>query len=130
MTKRLVKALKLAEQEKNVPMNDAVILDWMDEKVDLLKKVQELYAESPERLDLGELNEETGDYQVEIEICAWRKNAINEVHIYKGIEYLAKVAGAELKVSPYTEDRFCHSFEYKEIVFFELSTREDALAKE
>lgn len=130
MTKRLVKALKLAEQEKNVPMDDALILDWMDEKVDLLKKVQDLYAESPERLDLGELNEETGDYQVEIDTCAWRKNAINEVHIYNGIEYLAKVAGAELQVSPYTEDRFCHYFMYRDVEFFELSIREDALAKE
>ena len=129
MTKRLLEALNLVEQEKNVPMEDALILDWMDEKVDLLKRVQELYEESPWRLDLGDLKE-SGKYPVEIETCAWKKNAVNEVHIYIGIEYLAKAAGAELQVRPFAEDSFCHYFKYRDVEFFELSQKEDELIKE
>ena len=129
MTDRLYKAIELAERENEhseISYDEGLILDWLDDKVDVINKVEELYKASPATLNMVEFDESGEKHAVDIETCAWMSEAKREVFIFSGIAKLAKIAGQELFERPYCKredgsyEEKCYYFFYKEVQFFQL----------
>lgn len=129
MTDNLYRAVELADRGNGdeIPYDKSLIIDWMDDKVETLNKVIDLYKASPQRLEMGEFDEKTGDYQTRIDTVMWMSNALSEVFISRGLKILADAVGATISVAPfckredgegYRNER--HYFTYKGIEFFEL----------
>ena len=129
MTERLQKAYMLRGQEKDIPVDKQLVIEWIDDKVDTLLKMQELVNNSPESLSMGKLIERKGEYETEIDTCAWDVGnmELRKCFIHRGIRPLADAVGEKI----YTEDAgesvvnpnikmVRHCFKYRGIKFYEL----------
>ena len=124
MTDNLYKAIEIADRGNGgeILYDENLIVDWLDDKVDVINKVLEIYKASPQSLCMGDFDEKDGKYATEIETCAWLWDiSKKEVFIFKGIKILADVVGAELFNEPHCQDKnLCFYFNYKGVKFYEL----------
>lgn len=128
MTDRLKEAVKLAEEEQIVPISDELIVDWLDDKVETLKKIIKIIRSSPESLYMGKLDTFLGRYEVQIETCGFYEYNLRDaqnLHIYAGIERLAKAVNAKIRREDFGDkgNSDCYFFFYKDIKIFELCNK-------
>lgn len=127
MTDRLKKIMEMREKRQDIPTDSNIIIDWMDDKVYRLNMVKDIYAGSPEALDMGHYDESLGEYTDMVRTCCWMTNALEEVFIYRGLTKLAEAAGLEIKTRPHAGGNVQHYFTYKGIKFFELTEPDEVL---
>ena len=124
MTDNLYKAVEIADRGngEEIPYDESLIVDWLDDKVEVINKVYELYKACPSCLYMGEFDNKEGEYQTNIDTCAWLHDVSKkEVFIYRGIKILADAVGAELFNEPYIQDKNIRFyFNYRGAQFFEL----------
>ena len=122
MTKMLKEVMYKVAEYEDVQQDDKLVLEWMDDIVYRLHAVQELYNAAAQKLPLGKYDVDKDAYEENIELCAWDRQAVMEAHIYKGLEILAKVAGAQILTRGVgTKGSVCHYFIYKDVEFFEIT---------
>lgn len=59
----------------------------------------------------------------EVRIISFDVYMTSEVHVYKGIENLAKEAGEEIEISDFTEERVKLEFKHNDITYFQLNDK-------
>ena len=122
MTKMLTDAIDKAVRDEDILYDDKLVLEWMDDMAYRLHAVKDLYKAAAQVLPLGKYVKETESHQLSVETCAWETKAVMEVHIYKGLEILAKAAGAQILTRGIgSHNSVAHFFHYKDIEFFEIT---------
>lgn len=128
MTELLREAIDKVVTDQNIDNTDELVKEWMDDKVYRLQAIRDLYRASPTMLGLGEFDEVKGEYPEVIETCAWMTKADMEVHIYQGLDRLARAIGAEIQQRVAGPDGHKnHYFNYKGVEFFEITQPGEAL---
>lgn len=118
MTKEhYMKILENDPDEINLTSED--IIEWLDGIVDALT----IATENSYILSWGKLNLDEGEYENNIQPCG--SNDYRHIHIYTGIDKLAKAVGCELKCK---EDwdmqyQYYYFFKYKGVEIFQLEER-------
>lgn len=123
MTENLRNAIEIINRgnAEEIPYDEQLLIDWLDDKVEAKNKIKEIRTASPLGVSMGVFKETPGKYEVEIDTCDWLdERSANEVHIFCGLEILAKVVGAEITERRHCVDNFRCEFKYKGITFFEL----------
>ena len=128
MTKMLREAIDKAMRDEDIIYDDKLVLEWMDDMAGRLNAVQDIYRAAPKVLYLGKYIPETGSHQVSIDTCAWESQAVMEVHIYKGLEILAKAAGVRMLTRACGDKgSVMHYFHYKDVEFYSITAPGEAL---
>lgn len=128
MTKMLSEAIDKAIRDEDIIYNDRLVLEWMDDMVGRLSAVQDIYKAAPKVLYLGKYIPETDSHQLSINTCAWESQAVMEVHIYQGLEILAKAAGAQMLTRACGgKGNVMHYFHYKDVEFYSITSPGEAL---
>lgn len=127
MTNRLKEAITNTTLKQEVPFDNQLILDWMDDKVYKLEAIKDIFAGSPDMIGIGSYDEVTERHTHQIETCSWVPTTLDEVHVYRGLPLLAGAAGLEIKTKPHTAKSVCHYIEYKGVEFFELTEAGETL---
>ena len=99
MTESLDKVKQLYDERQTIPYDKNLIIEWMDNKVETLRKVKALYADSPEFLFMGEFDEKEG-YPTKIDTTMWMSNAREDVHLHKGLQVLADALNVGIEKKP------------------------------
>lgn len=97
---------------------------WLDAKIDAIEHINRIYFEQGYDLAWGDFNEEEGDFSNEISFCGFVSADIRKVHIYKGIEKLAKILGVGLS-SYYNANGLNYYFIYKGREVFQIVKDKD-----
>lgn len=128
MTKMLSEAIDKAIRDEDIIYDDRLVLEWMDDMVGRLSAVQDIYKAAPKVLYLGKYIPETDSHQLSINTCAWESQAVMEVHIYQGLEILAKAAGAKMLTRACGDKgNVMHYFHYKDVEFYSITNPGEAL---
>ena len=97
---------------------------WLDEKIEVKEQIDRIFRHHNYGLVWGDFDEHKGDYQHEVEICGMTCDSTKELHIYSGIDLLAKLLGEELTERKYTyegQTRIEYSIPYKGRRLFQLA---------
>jgi len=119
MTKEeYMKILENDPDEINLTNED--IIEWLDSIVDALN----IATENSYILSWGKLNLDEGEYENSIQPCG--SNNYRYIHIYTGIDKLAKAVGCELECNEgwSKEYSYRYFFKYKGVEIFQLEERE------
>ena len=111
---RKSKYMNLYKKEKDIDLTDEDIREWLDRIV-----INHVKAWKNE-YDLCWGTFKNGEYSNEISIC---RDSIVKIHIYRGIERLAKAVGEKLQYRYREgEGKYPHEyyFNYKEAYVFEI----------
>ena len=128
MTKVLREAIEKAIKDEDIQCTDELVLEWMDDMVYRLHAVKDIYNGAAKVLWLGKYDPETGDHQQMIDTCGWDVQADMDIHIYRGLEILAKAAGAQMLTRACgTKGSVLHYFHYKDVEFYEITEPDEAL---
>lgn len=121
MTELMLRNINLVKEDKDVPIDNQCLVDWMDDKVDALEMIRQIVNATDHDCYMGHLNPSLGEYEMQIESCAWKSMAEKKCHIYQGVRHLANAVGQELTVEPFIEDQNeVGYFVYRGVKFFEL----------
>ena len=121
MTELMLRNINLVKEDKDVPIDNQCLVDWLDDKVDALEMIRQIVTATDHDCYMGRLDERLGEYEMQIESCAWNSRAVMECHIYQGIRHLANAVGQELTVEPFQEgESEVGYFMYRGVKFFEL----------
>ena len=112
------KYMKLVDGEADeINLTDADIIEWFDKIVEAKREcVQSSYD-----LHFGKLDRDLGEYEKSIEICS---DTVTRIHVYKGIDRLAKVLGKELTViERHNKEDYPYEyyFKYKDAYVFQIT---------
>lgn len=126
VTKLMEEVYQKMEKDEDVEPNNKILIDWINDKVDTLYKMQRLIKESPEKICMGKIKD--GDYERTVDTCGWRTKDRNlhECHIYSGLKALADAVGAEIthKLHGGTPEQYReaidYEFTYRGIRFFQI----------
>ena len=109
---------KLYDSEPDaIELTDEDILEWLNNIVDAFKQLRKC------RYDLyyGKLDRCKGEYENYIELCSM---GALELHVYDGIDRLAKITGDKLQVFDSGDEgdkyRYTYFFKYKGVKIFQL----------
>ena len=101
-----------------IDLTDADIIAWLDDIADALKRVNNC------RYDLyyGKLDRDKGEYEKHIELVS---NDNPRLHVYDGIDTLAKIVGCELERIDRSDDDYPYEyhFTYKGVYVFQLNKK-------
>ena len=126
VTKLMEEVYQKREKDEDVEPNNKILIDWINDKVDTLYKMQRLIKESPATICMGNLK--NGDYETTVDTCGWSAKDCNlhECHIYSGLKALADAVGAEIthKLHGGTLEQYReaidYEFTYRGIRFFQI----------
>lgn len=106
------KYMELYDRDENIDLTDEDIVEWLD---GIVNPIIEL-SKNDYSLCWGVL--EDGNYSSEICVCRDDKR----LHIFSGIDMLAKAVGETLTYRKRDDDEYPHeySFEYKGVHIFEI----------
>lgn len=128
MTGILREAINKAVTDQDIQYDDKLVLEWMDDKVYKLHAMQDICKASPAVLELGKFDPEKGRHEQIIETCAWDKQVPLELHMFAGLEILAKAAGVKMLTRACgTKGAVIHYFMYKDVEFYEITDAGEAL---
>lgn len=93
---------------------------WLDEKVNAVKQIAQIEKDVNYNLVGGAFDEENGDFANEVCIAGFWGDLT--LHIFQGIEILARILGVSLEIKekgyPY---KYEYHFMYKGVKVFEIS---------
>lgn len=118
MTDILITALNMADKDDDIPIDDQILVDWLNDKVEVLGVINAAIKNSPKSCYMGTIID--GEYEVEVDACGWVDRTVDEVHIFQGIKYLAEAVGAEINQRPFLDTKVEYFFTYRYIKFFEI----------
>lgn len=101
--------------------------EWLDEKIEVQRTINEYLEKHNRYFSWGNLDVAEGDYQYSISVCGQQVDPFyrEEMHIYSGIENIAKILGCELTERNRKGDReipWEYHMNYKGYDLFEISS--------
>lgn len=111
--------LKILESDADeIKLDNKDVIEWLDTIVDALN----IAADNCYELCWGKLNTKEGEYENCIAPCSSFPDSFRKLHIYKGIDKLAKAVGYDLKRKDWSggDFKYFYYFNYKDIEIFQL----------
>lgn len=110
----------LESDADEIKLDNKDVIEWLDTIADALNTA----ADNCYELCWGKLNTKEGEYENCIAPCSSFPDSFRKLHIYKGIDKLAKAVGYDLKRKDWmlenSEYKYYYSFIYKDIELFQL----------
>lgn len=125
MTLEEYKKIYLKDETDYIDLTRELVEAWLDDKIEAKKQARAIMQAHDFSLCGGVFIPEDGEFAIEICPCGFVEPNNCDLHIHRGIEYLAAVIGAKLECKRYSNEyRWYYSFGYKGVEIYEISNED------
>lgn len=125
MTLEEYKEIYLKDETEYIALTRELVEAWLDDKIEAKKQARAIMQEHDFSLYGGAFIPEDGEFAIEICPCGFVEPSNCDLHIHRGIEYLAAITGAKLERKSHGGIyRWYYSFEYKGVEVYEISNED------